>query len=284
MQKIAHTIAELRIRVAAWKRAGERVAFVPTMGNLHRGHIHLVERARELVPRTVASIFINPMQFGANEDYAGYPRTLEDDSRQLEAVGLDLLFAPKLAEIYPRPLADMTQVTVPELSEILCGVSRPVHFGGVTTVVAKLFNMVQPDVAVFGEKDWQQLVIIRRMAADLDLPVEIVGVPTVREPDGLAMSSRNGYLSAEERARAPMLYSILRATAERLRAGERDCAALEAEAKSRLAEAGFRPDYFEIRCSDTLRRPTSADVDLRIFAAAWLGRARLIDNLAVALD
>ena len=268
MQKIAHTIAELRIRVAAWKRAGERVAFVPTMGNLHRGHIHLVERARELVPRTVASIFINPMQFGANEDYAGYPRTLEDDSRQLEAVGLDLLFAPKLAEIYPRPLANMTQVTVPELSEILCGVSRPVHFSGVTTVVAKLFNLVQPDVAVFGEKDWQQLVIIRRMAADLDMPVEIVGVPTVREPDGLAMSSRNGYLSAEERARAPMLYSILRATAERLRAGERDCAALEAEAKSRLAEAGFRPDYFEIRCSDTLRRPTSADVDLRIFAAA----------------
>lgn len=252
------------------------------MGNLHRGHIHLVERARELAPRTVASIFINPMQFGANEDYAGYPRTLEDDSRQLEGVGLDLLFAPKLAEIYPRPLADMTQVTVPELSEILCGVSRPAHFGGVTTVVAKLLNMVRPDVAVFGEKDWQQLVIIRRMAVDLDFPVEIVGVPTVREPDGLAMSSRNGYLSAEERARAPMLYSILRATAERLRAGERDCAALEAEAKSRLAEAGFRPDYFEIRRSDNLRRPTAEDVDLRIFAAAWLGRARLIDNLAVA--
>ena len=284
MQKIVHTIAELRIRIAAWKRAGERVAFVPTMGNLHRGHIQLVERARELTPRTVASIFVNPMQFGANEDYAGYPRTLEDDSHRLDAVGLDLLFAPKLAEIYPRPLADMTQVTVPELSTILCGVSRPAHFSGVTTVVAKLFNMVQPDVAVFGEKDWQQLVIIRRMTADLDLPVEIVGVPTVREPDGLAMSSRNGYLSVEERALAPALYTTLRATAERLRSGERDCAALEAEAKARLVAAGFRPDYFEVRRSDDLRRPTSEDVDLRIFAAAWLGRARLIDNLAVALD
>lgn len=284
MQKTVHTIAELRARIAAWKQAGERVAFVPTMGNLHRGHIHLVERARELAPRTVASIFVNPMQFGANEDYAGYPRTLEDDSRQLEAVGLDLLFAPKLTEVYPRPLADMAQVTVPELSAVLCGVSRPIHFSGVTTIVAKLFNMVQPDVAVFGEKDWQQLVVIRRMVTDLDFPVEIVGVPTVREPDGLALSSRNGYLSAEERAMAPALYATLRATAERLRAGERDYTVLEATAKTRLEAAGFRPDYFEIRCSDSLRKPTPRDVDLRIFAAAWLGRARLIDNLAVMLD
>ena len=284
MQKTVHTIAELRARIAAWKQAGERVAFVPTMGNLHRGHIHLVERARELAPRTVASIFVNPMQFGANEDYAGYPRTLEDDSRQLEAVGLDLLFAPKLTEVYPRPLADMAQVTAPELSAVLCGVSRPIHFSGVTTIVTKLFNMVQPDVAVFGEKDWQQLVVIRRMVADLDFPVEIVGVPTVREPDGLALSSRNGYLSAEERAMAPALYATLRATAGRLRTGERDYAVLEAEAKTRLEAAGFRPDYFEIRCSDSLRQPTPADVDLRIFAAAWLGRARLIDNLAVTLD
>jgi pantoate--beta-alanine ligase len=284
MQKTVHTIAELRARIAAWKQAGERVAFVPTMGNLHRGHIHLVERAHELAPRTVASIFVNPMQFGANEDYAGYPRTLEDDSRQLEAVGLDLLFAPKLTEVYPRPLADMAQVTVPELSAVLCGVSRPIHFSGVTTIVAKLFNMVQPDVAVFGEKDWQQLVVIRRMVADLDFPVEIVGVPTVREPDGLALSSRNGYLSAEERAMAPVLYATLQATAEHLRAGERDYAVLEAAAKTRLEAAGFRPDYFEIRCSDSLRKPTPADVDLRIFAAAWLGRARLIDNLAVMLD
>lgn len=276
-----HTIAELRAQVMAWKRAGEQVAFVPTMGNLHRGHIHLVECARELAPRTVASIFVNPMQFGPSEDFAAYPRTLDADSRQLETAGLDLLFAPGVTEVYPRPLEQMTQVTVPELPTVLCGASRPTHFSGVTTVVSKLFNMVQPDIAVFGEKDWQQLVIIRRMATDLDMPVAIVGVPTVREPDGLALSSRNGYLSAEERAIAPTLYATLRATAERLRAGERDFAALEAEAKAQLASAGFRPDYFEIRRPDDLQRPNLEDAELRIFAAAWLGRARLIDNWPV---
>ena len=276
-----HTIAELRAQVMAWKRAGEQVALVPTMGNLHRGHIHLVERARELAPRTVASIFVNPMQFGPSEDFAAYPRTLDADSRQLEAAGLNLLFAPGVTEVYPRPLEQMTQVTVPELPAVLCGASRPTHFSGVTTVVSKLFNMVQPDIAVFGEKDWQQLVIIRRMATDLDMPVAIVGVPTVREPDGLALSSRNGYLSAEERAIAPTLYATLRATAERLRAGERDFAALEAEAKAQLASAGFRPDYFEIRRPDDLQRPNLEDAELRIFAAAWLGRARLIDNWPV---
>ena len=276
-----HTIAELRAQVMAWKRAGEQVAFVPTMGNLHRGHIHLVECARELAPRTVASIFVNPMQFGPSEDFAAYPRTLDADSRQLEAAGLNLLFAPGVTEVYPRPLEQMTQVTVPELPTVLCGASRPTHFSGVTTVVSKLFNMVQPDIAVFGEKDWQQLVIIRRMATDLDMPVAIVGVPTVREPDGLALSSRNGYLSAEERAIAPTLYATLRATAERLRAGERDFAALEAEAKAQLASAGFRPDYFEIRRPADLQRPNLEDAELRIFAAAWLGRARLIDNWPV---
>jgi len=279
--RTVHTIAELRAQVAAWKQAGERVAFVPTMGNLHRGHIHLVERAREMAPRAVASIFVNPMQFGPNEDFAAYPRTLDADSRQLEAAGLDLLFAPSVAEMYPRPLEKMTQVTVPDLPTVLCGANRAGHFTGVTTVVSKLFNMVQPDIAVFGEKDWQQLVIIRRMAADLDMPVEIIGVATVREPEGLALSSRNGYLSVGERAIAPTLYVTLRATAERLRAGERDWARLEDEAKARLTAAGFRPDYFEIRRPDDLQRPVPTDVDLRIFAAAWLGRARLIDNLAV---
>jgi pantoate--beta-alanine ligase len=276
-----HTIAELRARVATWKRADERVAFVPTMGNLHRGHIHLVERARELAPRTVASIFVNPTQFGPKEDFAGYPRTLDEDSRQLVAVGLDLLFAPGVAEMYPRPLDEMTQVTVPELSGILCGASRPIHFRGVATVVSKLFHMVQPDVALFGEKDWQQLMVIRRLVADLDFPVQIVGVPTVREPDGLAMSSRNGYLTAAERAIAPVLYATLTACAERLGAGERDYDRLANEAKARLAAAGFRPDYFEIRRARDLQLPAEGDTDLRILAAAWLGRARLIDNLAV---
>ena len=278
--RTVHTIAELRAQVAAWKQAGERVAFVPTMGNLHRGHIHLVERARELAPRAVASIFVNPMQFGPNEDFAAYPRTLDADSRQLEAAGLDLLFAPSVAEMYPRPLEKMTQVMVPDLPTVLCGANRPGHFTGVTTVVSKLLNMAQPDIAVFGEKDWQQLVIIRRMAADLDLPVEIIGVTTVRESDGLALSSRNGYLSAGERAIAPTLHETLQATAERWRAGERDWAALENAAKARLTAAGFKPDYVEIRRADDLQRPAPEDVaGLRIFAAAWLGRARLIDNL-----
>ena len=281
MQTVQH-IAELRTQVAAWKRVGERVALVPTMGNLHRGHLRLVERARQLASRTVASIFVNPTQFGPNEDFAGYPRTLEEDSRELAAAGLDLLFAPEVAAIYPRPLAEMTQVSVPGLSQLLCGASRPIHFGGVATVVAKLLNLVQPEVAVFGEKDWQQLIIIRRMAVDLDLPVEIVGVPTVREADGLAMSSRNGYLSAEERAIAPTLHAVLQAMAEQWRTGERDYGALENTAKARLAATGFRPDYVEIRRADDLQRPESDDAALRIFAAAWLGRARLIDNLAVA--
>lgn len=276
-----HTIAELRARVAAWKRAGERVAFVPTMGNLHRGHIHLVERARTLAPRTVASIFVNPTQFGPNEDFAAYPRTLAEDSRQLGNAGLDLLFAPSVADMYPRPMEDMTAITVPELSGILCGASRPTHFRGVATVVGKLFNMVQPDVALFGEKDWQQLMVIRRLVADLDFPVEIVGVATVREPDGLAMSSRNGYLSAEERAVAPVLYATLTASAERLRAGERDYDRLASDAKARLAAVGFRPDYFDIRRARDLQPPGEDDTELRILAAAWLGRARLIDNLAV---
>ncbi|MCP5158394.1 MAG: pantoate--beta-alanine ligase [Gammaproteobacteria bacterium] len=282
--RTVHTLAELRAQVTSWRQSGEPIAFVPTMGNLHRGHIHLVERARERAPRAVASIFVNPLQFGPHEDYAGYPQTLGEDSRQLETAGLDLLFAPNVAAVYPRPLEEMTQVMVPGLTTVLCGASRPLHFGGVTTVVTKLFNMVQPDVAMFGEKDWQQLIVIRRMTADLNLPVEIVGAPTVREADGLAMSSRNGYLSAEQRAIAPTLYVTLQATAERWRTGERDYVTLENAAKTRLAAVGFRPDYFEIRHADTLQRPTPEDTtaDLRIFAAAWLGRARLIDNLAVA--
>ncbi|MEI2743017.1 MAG: pantoate--beta-alanine ligase [Candidatus Competibacter sp.] len=279
--RTVHTIAELRAQVAAWRQAGERVAFVPTMGNLHRGHIHLVERAREQAPRTVASIFVNPTQFGPNEDFAGYPRTLAEDARQLEAAGLDLLFAPAVAEIYPRPLEDMTAVTVPELSGILCGASRPTHFRGVATVVGKLFNMVQPDAALFGEKDWQQLMVIRRLVEDLNFPIEIIGVPTVRETDGLAMSSRNGYLTSQERAIAPALYGTLSASAQRLRAGERDYQRLADEAKATLAAAGFRPDYFEIRRAGDLQPPSGEDTHLRILAAAWLGKARLIDNLAV---
>lgn len=282
--KIVHSIAEVRAQVAAWRQAGERVALVPTMGNLHAGHIRLVEEARRLATCLVASIFVNPMQFGAQEDYHGYPRTLEEDGRRLREADLDLLFAPNAAAVYPDGLEGMTRVEVPGLSAVLCGAFRPEHFIGVATMVAKLFNMVQPEVAVFGEKDWQQLMVIRRMTADLNLPVEVVGVPTVREADGLAMSSRNGYLSAGERAVAPRLYETLLAAAERLAAGERDYPALERAALARLEEAGFRPDYVAIRRPGDLSEPDESDTELRILAAAWLGRARLIDNWPVTLE
>ena len=281
--RTVHTVDDVRRQVSAWRQAGERVALAPTMGNLHQGHIALVERARTLAGRTVASIFVNPMQFGANEDFASYPRTLAEDSRKLEQAGLDLLFAPSAAEVYPHGMDGMTRVEVPGLSHILCGAFRPELFGGVATVVTKLFNMVQPDIAVFGEKDWQQLAVIRRMAADLNQPVEIVGVPTVREHDGLAMSSRNSYLTASERVTAPALYQTLCAAAERLRAGERNYQAIENDALAALGQAGFRPDYFQVRRADDLLAPAAGDAWLVILTAAWLGRARLIDNYPLTL-
>jgi pantoate--beta-alanine ligase len=279
--RILHHIRELRAQTAKWRRDGARVVLVPTMGNLHRGHIHLVQVAKTLGEQTVASIFVNPMQFGPQEDFHSYPRTLEEDSRKLAEVGLDVLFAPNVAEVYPSGLEGQTRVEVPGLSAILCGASRPVHFGGVATVVSKLFNMVQPDVAVFGEKDWQQVLVIRRLTADLNFPVEIVGVPTVREDDGLAMSSRNRYLTVEERRAAPALYAALRNAAAQLEAGERDYRAVEKAAKQALTVAGLRPDYFEIRRADDLAMPGADDTRLRVLAAAWLGRARLIDNCPV---
>jgi pantoate--beta-alanine ligase len=278
-----HRIAALRTRLAAWRQAGERIVLVPTMGNLHQGHIRLVEVAQTLADRSVASLFVNPMQFGPQEDFNSYPRTLEADSRQLTQAGLDLLFAPPVAEVYPHGLENLTRVEVPGLSQILCGASRPIHFAGVATVVTKLFNMVQPDVAVFGEKDWQQLLVIRRLVADLNMPVEIVGVPTVREADGLALSSRNGYLSAAGRAVAPTLYATLRAAAERLRVGERDYQVIQQDAGAALEQAGFRPDYFAIRRAADLAEPVPGDTDLRILAAAWLGQTRLIDNCPVTV-
>ena len=282
--RIIHSINELRAQTALWRHAGESIVLVPTMGNLHRGHLHLVEQAQSIGKRTVASIFVNPMQFGPNEDFAAYPRTFDEDAQQLAALGLDVLFAPTVNAVYPRHIEAMTQVSVPDLPSVLCGASRPTHFLGVTTVVAKLFNMVQPQVALFGEKDWQQLLVIRQMALDLDLPLEVVGVPTVREADGLALSSRNGYLSSAERAVAPQLHVTLQAIAQRWQAGERDYLRLEMEAQARLQTLGFRPDYLEIRAAYTLQRPTPlTSENLRIFAAAWLGKARLIDNLGIAL-
>lgn len=280
---LVNGIADLRAQVAAWKRAAERVALVPTMGNLHAGHIRLVEEARRYADRTVASIFVNPMQFGPNEDFASYPRTLEADADKLAAAGLDLLFAPPVEAIYPHGHRGLTTVSVPSITDHLCGSARPGHFDGVSTVVSKLFNLVQPDIALFGEKDWQQLQVIRRMVRDLDVPVTIVGVPTVREADGLAMSSRNGYLGAAERALAPTLYTVLDAAAARIRAGERNYAAITEAANATLLDAGFTPDYFEVRRADDLLPAGPEDRDLRLLAAAKLGRARLIDNLGVTL-
>jgi pantoate--beta-alanine ligase len=273
---------DLRRRVADWRRADQRIALVPTMGNLHAGHLDLVRRARELADRTVVSIFVNPMQFGPKEDFAAYPRTLDGDRQKLEQAGTDLVFAPTVKEVYPHGQARQTRVEVPEVSEILCGASRPGHFVGVATVVCKLFNMVQPDLAVFGEKDFQQLLVIRRMTRDLCLPLEIVGAPTVREADGLAMSSRNGYLNGEERALAPRLYAILQQAAQALRDGAA-LDAVEAEGTRALERAGFEPDYFTVRRPDDLGEPGEGDRDLVILAAAQLGPARLIDNLRVTL-
>lgn len=278
--ELVEQIPTLRARVATWRRADQRVAFVPTMGNLHAGHLALVREALRLADRVVVSIFVNPLQFGPTEDFGAYPRTLEQDCALLEAAGTHLLFAPPVAAVYPRGQAGQTRVEVPGISDILCGASRPGHFVGVATVVCKLFNMVQPDLAVFGEKDFQQLLVIRLMTQDLSLPVAIQGLATVREPDGLAMSSRNGYLTREERARAPALYQTLLRAGERLRAGVA-IAEVERLAAEEISAAGFGPDYCSVRRAGDLALAGSEDRELVVLAAARLGRARLIDNLGV---
>ncbi len=276
-------IADVRKQVRAWRKDGLVVGFVPTMGSLHAGHMSLLSAARFRADRVVASVFVNPLQFGPGEDFERYPRTPADDTRLLEGEGCDLLFLPGVEEIYPQGKSSATLVTVKPLSEILEGAHRPGHFDGVATVVAKLFGIVQAEVAVFGEKDYQQLAIIRRMAADLEIPVEIVGAPTVRSPDGLAMSSRNRYLSDAERAQAPRIHATLRAAAESIHAGGRDYLALSARCASELREAGMQPDYFEARDALTLLPPDADTRELVLLVAARLGRARLIDNLRVAL-
>jgi pantoate--beta-alanine ligase len=273
------TIAAVRERVRRWQRDGQRVAFVPTMGNLHAGHVSLIEAARRHGDRFIASIFVNPMQFGPNEDFAHYPRTPKNDERMLATAGCDLMFMPDVAEIYPNGSERATRVEVPGLSKILCGEFRPGHFEGVATVVTKLFNIVDPDVAVFGEKDYQQLTIIRRLVEDLCLRVKIVGAPTVRDADGLAMSSRNQYLTAEEREVAPKIYETLQHAIERLRSNDASFSAIEAASLQTLQAAGFRPDYFSIREAHDLSPPAADSRHLVALTAARLGKARLIDNL-----
>jgi len=277
------TAAQLRQALDEWRSRGEHIALVPTMGNLHEGHLQLVDRARERADRVVVSLFVNPTQFGPGEDLDNYPRTLDDDRAALAARGADLLFVPDEASIYPHGRKACV-VSVPGLSDMLCGASRPGHFDGVATVVSKLLNLVAPDVAVFGEKDYQQLMIIRHMVADLFMPMTIEGVPTCRETDGLAMSSRNRYLSKDERRRAPALYQALQRVARALEAGRTDYDTLAGEARKFLSEKGLEPDYVEIRRSENLATPTPSDRALVVLAAARLGKARLIDNLRVSLE
>ncbi|BBN61652.1 MULTISPECIES: pantoate--beta-alanine ligase [Pseudomonas] len=273
------TVQDLRAAVARARSEGKRIALTPTMGNLHSGHAALVTKAAQRADFVVATIFVNPLQFGPNEDLATYPRTLAADQEKLLQAGCNLLFTPSVEEMYPHGMADQTLVSVPHLSQGLCGASRPGHFEGVATVVSKLFNMVQPDLAIFGEKDFQQLAVIRAMVRDLNMPIQIIGEPTVRADDGLALSSRNGYLSDAQRAAAPALYQAIRQTADVISAGEQDFDALLASKKQQLEAAGFRIDYLEIRDATSLRPATADNRDVVILAAAFLGKTRLIDNL-----
>ncbi|WP_150912300.1 pantoate--beta-alanine ligase [Marinobacter halotolerans] len=280
--RTVHTLKELRTMLRGYRQKGKRIALVPTMGNLHEGHISLVRRASETADIVVTSIFVNPMQFGASEDLDSYPRTLQADQEALEKAGSTLVFTPSNDEIYPEGLARQTRVIVPEVSEGHCGASRPGHFEGVATVVTMLLNMVQPDVAVFGEKDFQQLAVIRKLTRDLMMPVEIVGAPTIREKDGLAKSSRNGYLSKSERAIAPVVYRTLQEAADKIQQGRTDFKTIEDEASKALSDAGLRPDYFNISNSLTLKPASAEDTDITLLTAAFLGTTRLIDNLSVS--
>ena len=278
--QIVNTIQALRALIHTWKAAGERVAFVPTMGNLHAGHCQLVTAAQQHADKVVVSIFVNPTQFGAGEDFDSYPRTEAQDQEKLQAIDTDVLFLPSVAEMYA-PNAK-TVISVAGLSELYCGVSRVGHFDGVATVVCKLFNMVQPDVALFGLKDFQQLAVIRTMVNDLNMPVDIIGIDTVREASGLAMSSRNGYLTPAEHQLAPMLYQSLCAAREAIVAGL-DYPSVEKNALSTLQNAGFQPDYFRICRSLDLAPAQQGDTELVLLVAAKLGKTRLIDNIALQM-
>ncbi|BEN36821.1 MULTISPECIES: pantoate--beta-alanine ligase [Serratia] len=280
---IIETLPMLRQQIRRWRQEGKRIALVPTMGNLHDGHMTLVDEARARADVVVVSIFVNPMQFDRPDDLARYPRTLQEDSEKLTRRGVDLVFAPAPAAVYPQGLEQQTYVDVPGISSILEGASRPGHFRGVSTIVSKLFNLVQPDLACFGEKDYQQLALIRKMVADMGYDIDIVGVPTVRAKDGLALSSRNGYLTAEERKIAPQLSKIMNALAQQLANGERHVEELLEQTAEQLRAAGFTPDELFIRDADSLQPLTVDSQRAVVLMAAWLGKARLIDNQQVDL-
>ncbi|EFX0828398.1 pantoate--beta-alanine ligase [Shigella sonnei] len=280
---IIETLPLLRQQIRRLRMEGKRVALVPTMGNLHDGHMKLVDEAKARADVVVVSIFVNPIQFDRPEDLARYPRTLQEDCEKLNKRKVDLVFAPSVKEIYPNGTETHTYVDVPGLSTMLEGASRPGHFRGVSTIVSKLFNLVQPDIACFGEKDFQQLALIRKMVADMGFDIEIVGVPIMRAKDGLALSSRNGYLTAEQRKIAPGLYKVLSSIADKLQAGERDLDEIIAIAGQELNEKGFRADDIQIRDADTLLEVSETSKRAVILVAAWLGDARLIDNKIVEL-
>ena len=280
---IIETLPLLRQQIRRFRQEGKRVALVPTMGNLHEGHLTLVEQAKACADIVIVSIFVNPMQFERQDDLARYPRTLQDDCEKLNRQKVDLVFTPAPADIYPQGLDTQTTVDVPGISTILEGESRPGHFRGVSTIVSKLFNLVQPDIACFGEKDYQQLALIRKMVADMGYDIEIKGVPTVRAKDGLALSSRNGYLSADERKVAPVLNQVISTLAQSLLNGQRSLESMIEQSNQELEQKGFRPDALDIRDADTLQPLAEGSQRAVILAAAWLGKARLIDNQVVSL-
>lgn len=280
---VVDTSESLRESLKDWRHSGDHIALVPTMGNLHDGHLSLVTVAREHAERIVVSIFVNPTQFSEDEDYDQYPRSLERDKRLLKKVNVDLLFVPHVDTMYPFGLDNATSVTVPVLTADFCGAFRPGHFDGVTSIVSRLFSIVQPDVAIFGQKDYQQQLVIRRLAEDLRLPIQIVSAPTIREADGLALSSRNQYLSEEQRTKAPKVYSLLKGISKDLQAGKRNYGQLEEQAMEALSAAGFEPEYIGIRRAENLDAPNRDTDELVVLAAARLGDARLIDNILVSI-
>ena len=280
---VVNTKKELDEQLAEWRQHDEHIALVATMGNLHAGHLSLVELAREHAERVVVSIFVNPTQFAEGEDFEEYPRTLERDTRRLKKPAADLIFVPDVETMYPFGLKDATTVSVPRITENFCGASRPGHFDGVTSVVARLFGLVQPDIAVFGQKDYQQQLVIRHMCLDLNLPVTIITGETIREDDGLAMSSRNQYLTPEERAIAPLLFEVISGVGNELQNGRRDYEEMETESIAKLSNSGFGVEYFSIRRAQNLESPDRDCDELVVLAAATLGNARLIDNTVITI-
>jgi pantoate--beta-alanine ligase len=281
--QIITDIKALRETRREWQSEKQAIAFVPTMGNLHSGHLRLVKEAKKQASKVVVSIFVNPLQFGPDEDLDAYPRTIEQDKASLESLGVDVLFMPKADDIYSRGLEQQTFVEVPGLSYMICGASRPGHFRGVATIVCKLFNMVQPNMAFFGEKDFQQLQVIKAMVTDLSMNLTIHGVRTERESDGLAMSSRNNYLNAEQRNIAPSLYVLISNMAREIEKGRRDFSVMIKENRENLATLGFKPDYIDIRSASSLLQPSHEDKELVILGAGFLGKTRIIDNIQVQI-